>query len=211
MNMTWFKPNTVYLCMKRLYFAHASTLSVTIKTVLLGLVFLFVVDDFNGCSHLLMINSKLDTVERLYETQHNVDVNLLTYKNTLVNEMVNNTPTIFLLGQLFTIEDNSEGRIQLIDTLTSALLPLVLMLLALWQFVRALFRKTIDQIERLLNLTLIVTLLMSFVWLMASISSKIPTIAECPILNYLMFGVVNIVLYVLLWFGLLKNYLQGSN
>ena len=209
--MTWFKPNTVYLCMKRLYFAHASTLSVTIKTVLLGLVFLFVVDDFNGCSHLLMINSKLDTVERLYETQHNVDVNLLTYKNTLVNEMVNNTPTIFLLGQLFTIEDNSEGRIQLIDTLTSALLPLVLMLLALWQFVRALFRKTIDQIERLLNLTLIVTLLMSFVWLMASISSKIPTIAECPILNYLMFGVVNIVLYVLLWFGLLKNYLQGSN
>ena len=209
--MTWFKPNTVYLCMKRLYFAHASTLSVTIKTVLLGLVFLFVVDDFNGCSHLLMINSKLDTVERLYETQHNVDVNLLTYKNTLVNEMVNNTPTIFLLGQLFTIEDNSEGRIQLIDTLTSALLPLVLMFLALWQFVRALFRKTIDQIERLLNLTLIVTLLMSFVWLMASISSKIPTIAECPILNYLMFGVVNIVLYVLLWFGLLKNYLQGSN
>ena len=197
--------------MKRLYFAHASTLSVTIKAVLLGLVFLSVVDDFNGCSHLLMINSKLDTVERLYETQHNVDVNLLTYKNTLVNEMVNNTPTIFLLGQLFTIEDNSEGRIQLIDTLTSALLPLVLMLLALWQFVRALFRKTEDQIERLLNLALIIIILMSIVWLMASILSKMPTIAECPIINYSIFGVVNIVLYLWLRFVLLKNYSQGSN
>lgn len=209
--MTWFKPKAVYLCMKRLYFAHASTLSVTIKAVLLGLVFLSVVDDFNGCSHLLMINSKLDTVERLYETQHNVDVNLLTYKNTLVNEMVNNTPTIFLLGQLFTIEDNSEGRIQLIDTLTSALLPLVLMLLALWQFVRALFRKTEDQIERLLNLALIIIILMSIVWLMASILSKMPTIAECPIINYSIFGVVNIVLYLWLRFVLLKNYSQGSN
>lgn len=209
--MIWFKPKAVYLCMKRLYFAHASTLSVTIKAVLLGLVFLSVVDDFNGCSHLLMINSKLDTVERLYETQHNVDVNLLTYKNTLVNEMVNNTPTIFLLGQLFTIEDNSEGRIQLIDTLTSALLPLVLMLLALWQFVRALFRKTEDQIERLLNLALIIIILMSIVWLMASILSKMPTIAECPIINYSIFGVVNIVLYLWLRFVLLKNYSQGSN
>ena len=196
--------------MKRLYFAHASTLSVTIKSVLLGLVFLFVVDDFNGCSHLLMINSKLDTVERLYETQQDVDVNLLTYKKELVNDMVNYTPTIVSLSNFLTAEGNTEGRIYLIDTLTSALLPLILMLLALWQFVRALFRKTVDQIERLLNLALIIILLMSIVLLMASISSKTPTIAECPI-NYLIYGIVNIVIYVLLWFALLKNYSQGSN
>jgi len=197
--------------MKRLYFAHASTLSVMIKAVLLGLVFLFVVDDFNGCSHLLMINSKLDIVERLYETQHDVDVNFLTYKKALVNDMVNYSPTIISLGKLFTAKGNTEGRIQMIDTLTSGLLPLILMLLALWQFVRALFRKTVDQIERLLNLALIVILLMSIVWLMASISSKMPTIAECPIINYSIFGVVNIVLYVWLRFVLLKNYSQGSN
>lgn len=112
--MIWFKPKAVYLCMKRIYFAHASTLSVTIKAVLLGLVFLFVVDDFNGCGHLLMINSKLDTVERLYETQQDVDVNLLTYKKELVNDMVNYTPTIVSLSNFLTAEGNTEGRIYLI-------------------------------------------------------------------------------------------------
>lgn len=211
MNMTWFKQKTVYLCMKRLYFAHASTLTVTIKAVLLSLILLFVVDDFCGCSHLLMVNSKLDIVERLYGTQHNVDVNCLNYTNELIIDMVNYKPNIVSFGQFLTTEKNSEERIQMIDTLTSALLPLFLMLLALWQLVRALFRKTVDQMERLINLALIVILLVSIVWLIASISCKLPTIAECPIINYLIYVIVNIVLYLLLRLILLKNYSQVSN
>lgn len=209
--MTWFKPQVVYLCMKRLYFVHATTLTITIKTVLLSLVLLFVVDDFNGCSHLLMSNSRLDTIERLYETQHDVDIKLLAYKNELVNDMINYTPTLVSFGKLFTIEDNSEGRIQIVDSLTSALLPLILMLLVLWQFVRALFRKTADQIERLLNLALIIIIFLSFAWLIASISTKMPTITELPIINYALFILVNILVYILVWFVLLKNYSQENN
>ena len=209
--MTLFKPKVVFLCMKRLYLTHATTLTVTIKAALFALALLFVIDDFVGCSHLLVVNSKLDTIDRISETKHNMDANFLIYKNALVNDMVNNTPTIVSFGILFTAGDNSEGRIQVIDTLTSAFLPLVLMFLVLWQFVRALFRKTADQTERLLNLALIVILLFLFVWLMANISSKMSTLAEFPIINYSIYFIVNILLYILLWFILLKDYSQESN
>lgn len=137
--MTLFKPKVVYLCMKRLYFAHAKPLTVTIKAVLLGLALFLVFDDFIGGSHLLVINSKLDINERICETKHNMDVNILAYKNSLVIDMLYYTPTIVSFGNLFTIKYNSEGRIRVIDTLISTLLPLILLLLTFWQLIRALF------------------------------------------------------------------------
>lgn len=168
-------PILLYQNSKKIFSQNVSTLSVSIKIFLLFLIAIFLIDNVFEFSQNIIINSKIDTLKHLSEVSKKQYVE--DY-DALNQEIVNSRNVFAKTVDSFSFYTNNDNRVPVINTLTVAIIPLVLIVILLFHIVEDIVIKANDQLERLLNMVLLLACAFSLIHVMLTISYVIPTFPE---------------------------------
>lgn len=189
-------PTLIYQNSKKIFSQNVSTLSMFFKSCLLLLVVGLVLNNVLDFSQNLIINSKIDTLKHLSEVsgkQYFEDYDAL-------NQEIVNSKTIFTkTAESFSFYTDDDNRVPIINTLTVAIIPLVLFLVLLFHFISDVAIKGDDQLERLLNIMLLLACAFGLFHVMLSLSFVIPTFPEGYLWgNYALNLFISLVLYLII-------------
>ena len=192
-------PITIIKHLKRVYSNYASVQSLKMKTIVLSVIVLLVFDNILGLSYTLYINSKIDTIEHMIDSKPKIpETYFVTYKRLIAHEYINHRTILSDIRDSFSFNKEKNGVIPGVVLITSALLPLYLMLIVVFFFFKTLFLGKSNCMEHGVNLLLIFVGLSLCSAIMRWIALQVPMFLECWILNYIIYAVINIALFYLL-------------
>ena len=189
-------PVLIYQNSKKIFSQNVSTLSMTIKLFLLLLVAVFFIDNILGISQNMIVNSKIDTLKHLSEISNKQYVEDC---NALSQEVVNSKTIFAKTVDSFSFYMDEDNRVPVINTLTVAIIPIVLFIILLFHIVLGIAIKRVEQLERLLNMILLLAFAFGLFHFMLSISYMIPTFPEGFLWgNYVVNLFLSLVLFLLI-------------
>lgn len=204
-------PQLLYQNSKKIFSQNVTSLSMTLKVFLLLLFAVFVIDNLFGISQNLIINTKIDTLKHLSELSNKQ----YTEKcNALSQEIINGKTIFTKTVDSFSFYMDDDNRVPVVNTLSIAILPIVLFVILLFHIVEGIAIKRDEQLERLLNMILLLACTFVLFHVMVSISHIIPTFPEGYIWgNYVVNLFLSLVLFLLIC-GVVTNLyekLEGSH
>ena len=193
-------PLVLYEKSKTLFSQNAKTLTMPIKTSVLIVFALLALNSVFECTHTMMLNSRIDSLQHLYPVAERV--NDATYKaeeTKIQNEIVSYKNVFEQSVDDFAVSENKYHREPLINTLTVGVIPIALLLVLAFHFIESVIVKREDQMERVVD----IILLMSFTFLlfrvMIALSYAIPTFPDGFVWgNYWLNILLSVVLYLLI-------------
>lgn len=169
----------------------------------IGFLALFVLIALNSAfefSHTLLLNTRTDALNHLYESSNiPKDVAYSNAIGQLRDEIVCYRNMFETTADAFTVKDDIEHRTPLLNTLSSAIVPIIVFIVLLFHLMKEMIIKRDDQIERLVNiLSLMIFVFLLFYGLIA-FSYAIPTFPEGFVWgNYCVNILITLVLYLLI-------------
>ena len=195
-------PTLLYQNSKKIFSQNVSTLSMPIKWGLLFLVALFVIDNVLGFSQGLIVNGKIDTIKHLYE---GTGKQYIEDYDALNQEIVNSKSFFAITAESFSFFTNNDNRIPIINSLTVAIIPIVLFVILLFHFIEGLVIKRDGQLERLINILLLLVCVFGLFHVMLSLSIIIPTFPRGYLWgNYVINIFMSLILYLIIC-GIITN------
>lgn len=197
--MNKMNPLTIIKRLKRVYSNKASVQSLKMKTIVLSVIALLFFDNILGLSYTLFTNSKIDTVEHMIDSKPKMsETYFATYKRLIAHEFINHRTLLSVIMDSFSFNEESNGTIPGLVLITSALLPLSLILIVIYFFFLTLFLGRTNSIEHCVNLSLIFIGLSLCCGIMRFIALQVPMFFKSWIWNYIIYVVINVVLFFLL-------------
>ncbi len=195
-----FNPLKLYRFSKKLFSQNVQSLNMTIKTLVIFFFVLFVCNSVLEFSHHLVINSRIDTIQHLLSVSNSIKD--LTYKNQinlLKDEIVNYKDIIETTIGAFAITDVTNMRTPLLNTLSIAVIPVILILILFLHLIEEIIVKRENQIERVVNIIILMICAFGIFHAMIVFSNTIPTFPEGYIWkNYLINILLTLLLYLVL-------------
>lgn len=205
------KPQLLYQNSKKIFSQNVTSLSLTLKIFLLLLVVVFMIDNIFGISQNLIINSKIDTLKHLSEVSN---MQYIEKCNVLSQEIINSKTIFTKTVDSFSFYMDDDNRVPVVNTLSVAIIPIVLFVILFFHIVEGIAIKRVEQLERLLNMILLLACTFGLFHVMVSISHIIPTFPEGYIWgNYVVNLFLSLVLFLLIC-GLVTHLyekLEGSH
>lgn len=196
MTMSMMNPITIIKRLKRVYSGYASVQSLKMKTILLFVIALLLFDNILGFSFTLFTNSKIDTIEHIIDSPPKIpETYLVAYKRLIAHEYINHRTLLLKIRDSFSFNKENNGAIPGVILITSALLPLFLMLIVIFFFFKTLFMGKSNCMEHGVNLLLIFIGFSLCSAVMRWIALQIPMFWGNWIWNYIVYALINIFLF----------------
>jgi hypothetical protein len=193
-------PLALYKKSKTLFSQNAKTLTMPIKTGMLIVFALLALNSVFEWTHTLMLNSRIDSLQHLYPAAERV--NYTTYKAEVAkiqNEIVSYKNVFEKSVGEFSVSDNESNREPLINTLTVCIIPIVLLLVLAFHLIESVIVKREDQIERMVDIILLMSCTFLLFRVMIAFSYAIPTFPDGFVWgNYWLNILLSVVLYLLI-------------
>lgn len=187
-----FSPSEFIHNLKVLYHRHESSISPKVKWWMMSIICLLLLDSSLGISRQLLLNSEIDTIEHLMATKPQIyDLRLVEYKKELLREYTTHETVLDRVVNSVYEKDTGEFIARL---LTSAFLPLMLVLVCLYYFAKIILTPIQKQGEHVVNMffILLVLCLLAYAFLVFSKHADL----KSPIVNYCVYALSNIILYL---------------
>ena len=165
------------------------------KVIVLSVIALLFFDNVFSLSFTLFTNSKIDTIEHMIDSKPKMpETYFVTYKRLIAHEYINHRTLLSEIKDCFSFNEGKKGTIPGVVLITSALLPLSLILIVVYFFFQTLFLGRTNSIEHCVNLSLIFIGLSLCCGIMRWIAIQVPMFFESWIWNYMVYAVINIAL-----------------
>lgn len=193
-------PLTLYQNSKKLFSQNVHSLTMWIKVGLLIMFVLYAVDSLLGVSHTLIVNSRIDNLNHLYKSSSVSKDAAFSESFAIIKDDIMKYKNVFgNTKEDFSIYNGVGRRIPLVNTLTSSIIPIVLFLILVYHFIIDVFVKRDNQIERLINILLLLVCVFFLFRIMVGLSYIIPTFPEGYVWgNYWLNLMLTIILYLIL-------------
>lgn len=195
-----FNPLDLYKTSKTLFSQNVKTLTMPIKICVLIVFALLSLNSFLELTHTMMLNSRIDSLQHLYPEAERV--NNATYKAEVAkmqNEIVSYKNVFEKSVDDFTMTENECHRESLINTLTAGIIPIMLLLVLAFHLIEGVIVKREDQIERLVDIILLMSCTFLLFRVMIALSYAIPTLPEGYVWgNYWLNILLTVILYLLI-------------
>lgn len=190
--MNKLNPITLTKRLKIAYRPYATRLPLKFKMLILLAMLLVFIDGVFGVSNMLITNSKLDTVEKMIESKPELPTAyMLDYKRNLAKEYIHHKTIVDIILDVVVTSKNTEGSIPLLMTITSALFPIVMILILFYQLIEELIVVKPPIYHHLANLILSVAAFAIIAILMQCLLSSIPMLFGSWYWNYALNAVLN--------------------
>ena len=132
-------PITLTKRLKIAYRPYATRLPLKFKMLILIAMVLVFMDGVFGVSNILITNSKLDTVEKIIESKPELPTAyMLDCKRNLAEEYIHHKTIVDVILDVVVTSKNIEGSIPLLMAITSALFPIVMILILFYHLIEEL-------------------------------------------------------------------------
>ena len=193
-------PLVLYEKSKTLLSQNVKTLSMSIKIGVLIVFALFIINSVFELTHTLMLNSRIDSLQHLYPAVERVnDVTYNAEVAKIQNEIVSYKNVFEKSIDEFSVSENESHRVPLINTFTVGIIPIVLLLVLAFHLIESVIVKREDQIERVVDIILLMSCSFLLFRVMIAFSYAIPTFPEGFVWgNYWQNILLSMVLYLLI-------------
>lgn len=194
-------PFTLITRLKRVYSVYALSLPLKLKVSILAIMAILMLDNIFSISYTVITNSRMDTIEHMIESKPQMHViYMIDYKRQLAHEYINHHSLLSDVKKCLSTDEDSKRRVPLFNTLSSALLLIVLSVIVTFSFVRLLIQGSTNLYHHLTNLCLAFFILIAMAWILQWCARQVPQISHCWIYNYVLYIIVNIAIYgILMW------------
>ena len=194
-------PLTIIKCLKRAYSNKASVLPLKVKAIVLSVIVLLLFDNILGFSFTLFTNTKIDTIEHMIESKPKMPESyFVTYKRLIAHDYINHRTLLSEVKDCFRMSEEKNGIIPGLVLITSALLPLSLILIVVYFLLQTIFFGRTNSMEHCVNLLLIFIGLSLCCGIMRWLALQIPMFFGRWIYNYIAYAIINVALLFLLLF-----------
>ena len=162
-----------------LFSQNVKTLGMAIKVFIVGILSLYTLDNLYGWSNTLLVNTRIDSLNHLYSSSSlslpkdksyadafaSLYDDIMNYKN-----MLEKTADDFCA-----YEEGDDNRIQLVNTLTCAIIPIVIFFILIYHLILEIAVKRDGQLERVVDILLLLSCVVALYRIMIALSYVIPT------------------------------------
>ena len=195
--MNKLNPTTLTKRLKIAYRPYATRLSLKFKLVILLILVLAFTDGVLGISNMVITNSKIDTAEKIIEAKPELPTTyMLDYKRNLANEYIHHKTIVDRMQDVFVVSKNTDGSIPQLMTITSALFPIVMILILLYHLIEELIVAKPPIYHHVVNLTLSVVAFAILAIVMRCLIASIPMLGGSWYWNYSLNAVLNISCFI---------------
>lgn len=195
-----FNPLDLYKTSKTLFSQNVKTLTMPIKICVLIVFALLALNSYLELTHTMMLNSRIDSLQHLYPEVERV--NNATYKAEVAkmqNEIVSYKNVFEKSVADFAMTEDECHREPLINTLTAGIIPIMLILVLAFHLIEGVIVKREDQIERLVDIILLMSCTFLLFRVMIALSYAIPTLPEGYVWGNYWFNILlTVILYLLI-------------
>lgn len=170
-------PLSLYKIGKMLFSQNVKTLGMTIKVFIVVILSLYTLDNLYGWSNTLLVNTRIDLLNHLYSSSSlpkdksyadafaSLYDDIMNYKN-----MLEKTADDFCA-----YDEGDDNRIQLINTLTCAIIPIVIFFNLIYHLIVEIAVKRDGQLERVVDILILLACVVVLYRIMIALSYVIPT------------------------------------
>lgn len=194
--------------LKIAYRPYITRLPLKFKLVIqLALVLAFI-DGVLGISNMLITNSKIDIAEKTIEAKPELPMTyMLDYKRNLANEYIHHKTIVDRMQDVLVASKNTDGSIPLLMTITSALFPIVMILILLYHLIEEFIVAKPPVYHHVVNLTLSIAAFAILAIVMRFCLTSIPVLFGNWYWNYSLNALLNISCFIVLlnWLPVADN------
>ena len=195
--MNKLNPTTLTKRLKIAYRPYATRLPLKFKLVILLILVLVFTDGVLGISNIVITNSKIDTAEKMIKAKPELPTTyMLDYKRNLANEYIHHKTVIDRMQDVFEVSKNTDGSMPLMMTVTSALFPIVMILILLYQLIVEFVVAKPPIYHHVVNLILSIAAFAIIAVVMRWLLTSIPMFDVNWCWNYILNAVLNISCFI---------------
>lgn len=195
--MNKLNPTTLTKRLKIAYRPYATRLPLKFKLVILLILALAFTDGVLGISYMLITNSKIDTAEKMIEAKPKLPTTyLLDYKRNLANEYIHHKTVVDRMQDVVVVNKNIDGSIPLLMTITSALFPIVMILIILYHLIEEFVVAKPPIYHHVVNLILSIAAFVIIAIVMRLMLTSIPMLFGNWYWNYSLNALLNILCFI---------------
>ncbi len=197
-------PLSLYKIGKSLFSQNVKTLGMAIKVCIVVILSLYTLDNLYGWSNTLLVNTRIDSLNHLYSSSSfPKDKSYADAFARLYGDIMN-YKTIFekTADDFRAFDKGGDNRIHLINTLTCAIIPIVIFIILIYHLILEVAVKRDDQLERVVDILILLACVVTLYRIMIALSYVIPTFPKeyvwgnyglnlfCTLLLYLMMCII---------------------
>lgn len=195
--MNKLNPTTLTKRLKIVYRPYATRLPLKFKLVILSILVLAFTDGVLGISNMLITNSKIDTAEKMIAAKPELPTTyMLDYKRNLANEYIHHKTIVDRMQDIFVMDKNTDESIPLLMTITTALFPIVMILILLYHLIEELIVAKPPIYHHVVNLSLSIAIFAIIAIVMRCMIASIPMLGGSWYWNYSLNAVLNISCFI---------------
>lgn len=170
-------PLSLYKIGKNLFSQNVKTLGMAIKVCIVVILSLYTLDNLYGWSNLLLVNTRIDSLNHLYSSSSlPKDKSYVDAFASLYDDILNYKNIFEKTADDFCVyEERDDNRIQLINTLTCAIIPIVILIILIYHLILEVAVKREGQLERVVDILILLACVVVLYRIMIALSYVIPT------------------------------------
>lgn len=191
-------PLSLYKIGKILFSQNVKTLAMAIKVFIVVILSLYTLDNLYGWSNTLLVNTRIDSLNHLYSSSSlPKDKSYADAFASIYDDIMNYKNMLEKTADDFCAYDEGDNRIQLINTLTCAIIPIVIFFILIYHLILEIAVKRDGQLERIVDILILLACVVVLYRIMIALSYVIPTFPKeyvwgnyglnlfCTLLSYL--------------------------
>lgn len=170
-------PLSLYTIGKRLFSQNVKTLGMNIKVCIVVILSLYMLDNIYAWSNTMFVNTRIDSLNHLYSSSSlPKDKSYADALASLYDDIMNYKNMLEKTADDFcAYEEGDDNRIQLINTLTCAFIPIVIFFILIYHLLFEVAVRREDQLERVVNILILLVCVFALFRIMIALSYVIPT------------------------------------